>query len=241
MAIRLEINADAPGEPRVDVVQWSHGGGDWVPWPVHGDGPDVPAAVRAIVDSDGDDEVARRLGQRVAAEHPDLAWTHEIVGQSSGGQDGHAAAAIRCSSFTDQSVALRTHWSTAGADRPLKGAWAAGDVTAEAPPMPQRLGITPELSADAFDQYREVIERSPSRSGVTDFWLVQSNVAAAAGDWTTALRAAWAAGWDVGGEPMGRYATVLDQYNLAADRGGFAVHHRLGIAHRASLKQRFGL
>lgn len=262
LALRLEIDVAAPAVPLVDVVLWSHGGGDWLPWPVPGGGGvDVPAAVKTIAraispspsvsgqnladGASGDWLSAGQMAQSVADEHPDLAWTHEIAGHAAGGKHHHAAAAIRCSSFTDQSVTLGTHWSTAGDERPLKGAWAAGDVTRGAGPLPKRLGIVADLSAQAFDQYRRVVEGTPTtpprRSAVTDFWLQRYDIAALIGDWTTAMRAAWAAGWDVGGEPMGRYAIVIDRFVAAAGHGGYAVHHRLATAHRACLKQRFGL
>ena len=256
LALRLEINVHAPSVPLVDVVQWSHGGGDWLPWPVPGaGGVNVPAAVKTIASVIGptgrpavvgetkppDWTTAAQVAKSVAAKHPDLAWTHEIAGHSVDGEHGHAAAAIRCSSFTDQSVVLGTHWSTSGTDRPLKGAWAAGDVTRMAGELPVRLGIAPDLTTGEFERYRQVVERTPSRSGVTDFWLHRYHVAAARHDWTTALRSAWAAGWDVGGEPVGRYAEIIDQFIIAAEHGGFTAHQRLATAHRVCLKQRFGL
>ncbi len=191
----------------------------------------------------------------VCQSHPDLSWGHDLLGYamwSSGDSAGAMQAfsnAIRCSVFTDQSVRLRTHWATAtervakfaarflpqlaprpNSDRPRN------DVT------PDQLGRLPAaIHCDRLLEYLGPQSREEGALVRQRYSQMLVDEATATSSPATSVRLLYAAGWDLGAEPMRRYGELLDRYIVACRVAGWAAHEHLASIHRDGLKARYNL
>lgn len=189
----------------------------------------------------------------VCRRSPDLAWGHDLLGYArrtggdSVGAERAFSSAIRCSVFTDQSVRLRTHWATAtdGIAKFSARFLAHKSVSSDSDGLPEdsvddRLGRLPA----SIDRERLLEYLSPAAG--EDASLVRQRYsqmlvdeAAAAATPATSARLLYAAGWDLGAEPMRRYGELLDGYIAACQAAGWLSHERLANVHRDGLKSRY--
>lgn len=206
------------------------------------------------------DEVERHAAA-VCQRSPDLAWGHDLLGYAQWTRGDKAGAvqafssAIRCSVFTDQSVRLRTHWATATDGIAKFSARfltqehfsSDSDRASDVDGLPEhnvhdRLGRLPA----SIDRERLLKYLSPTPG--EDTTLVRQRYsqmlvdeATAAASPATSARLLYAAGWDLGAEPMRRYGELLDGYIAACQAAGWPSHERLANVHRDGLKSRYNL
>lgn len=204
------------------------------------------------------DEVAHHASV-ICASNRDLSWGHDLLGYvkwSGGDTIGATQAftnALRCSVFTDQSVRLRTHWATSS-DGVAKFSARfldeiGGTVSPGAnhdgqsfTPLPDQLGRLPGVIGD--EQLLQYCGRCPadgSGSIRTQYSQMLIDQSLSASSPQTSARLLYAAGWDLGAEPLRRYGELLDQYILACRAAGWGSHERLAGVHRDGLKARYNL
>lgn len=191
--------------------------------------------------------------QAIAHRAGDLSWGHDLLGYCClrrGDLDGAAVAfgqAVRCSVFTDQSVRLRTHWATASNGVAKFAARFLSDLSEIADQdtqFPDQLGCVPRIvnvsklvemlgrqSGDSVDGVRATYSR----------WLLDQAKSVSADCPRAAARLIYAAGWDLGAEPLKTYGGLLDQYIAACGDAGWESHQRLAAVHRQGLKARYNL
>jgi hypothetical protein len=181
----------------------------------------------------------------------DLSWSHDLSGYvrwSMGDVDAAAHAfssGLRCSVFTDQSVRMRTHWATS-ADGFAKFSAKFLDDIPETPASIQesseQLGRLPSLiSDDRLLEYfgRGSLQGSDSvRQRYCQMLVAESATSSSP---ATSARLLYAAGWDLGAEPLRRFGELLDQYIIACRDAGWTSHERLASIHRDGLKARYNL
>ena len=205
------------------------------------------------------DEVARHAGA-VSRSHSELAWGHDLLGYvgSSAGDDAAAevafANAIRCSVFTDQSVRLRTHWATSSDGvAKFSAKFLNKNSMADANVLGERELAAVSLAADQLGRIPAAIPQSrlldffgrcpgdgssSVRQRYSQMLVEESGQAHPA---ATRARLLYAAGWDLGAEPLRRYGELLDQYIAACRDAGWASHQQLASVHRHGLKARYNL
>ncbi|MCC9658021.1 SMI1/KNR4 family protein [Rhodopirellula halodulae] len=185
---------------------------------------------------------------------PELAWPAELLGYCRWQRGDQATgadalrASIRCSVFTDQSVRLRTHWATSGADGLAKfGAhWltqtSADDVGSSDSFSRNHANALP-ASVEIADYLACLTNREGGsvRNGVTTFLQSQSQRFAAEGNAKDAVRCLYAAGWDLGAEPMSLYAELLNQLIEATRSANWLSHETFAQMHRDCFRKRYGV
>ena len=201
----------------------------------------VPADVRRRLSRDfklpfdaiQDWETAAEHCRRVTDLAPSLAWAWDMLGycrERSGAIEDAMTAYIRgaqSSVFTDQSVRLRTHWTANQSSK-----FSAARLLELAPSMVQN-----------STYLRMICEGTPEqrRIQVAVHWLTESDQATAGGDVGVAHQNLVRAGWDLGAEPIGLYADILQRIAETAVQADRAAQAELAETHRACLKTRFGL
>lgn len=187
--------------------------------------------------------------------HGDLSWGHDLLGYvkwSAG--DSQAASlsfsnALRCSVFTDQSVRLRTHWATSSDGVAKFSARFLNDES----DSDQAQGDGGGNGVDQLGRLPAVISRSrlleyfgrcdaegasSVRQRYSQMLVEESNGGHPA---STRARLLYAAGWDLGAEPLQQYGDLLEQYIGACRQAGWTSHERLAEVHRGGLKARYNL
>ncbi|TWT65079.1 SMI1/KNR4 family protein [Allorhodopirellula solitaria] len=189
----------------------------------------------------------------ICASHPELSWGHDLLGYTKWSQGDTAGAeqafsqAIRCSVFTDQSVRFRTHWATSTDGVAKFSARFLAEMPAGAshpgpPAEADRLGCLP-ATVD-LGTLREFLgpHRDQDASSVRQrYSQLLVDQAEASDSPETSVRLLYAAGWDLGAEPMRRYGELLDRYIRACRDAGWTSHERLASVHRGGLKARYNL
>lgn len=212
-----------------EVVQWMF------------DTERMPAATRRRLERDygltiskpQDWESAERHCQRVVELAPDLAWGWDVIGYAAERRGDSQTArdayrrAVTCSVFTDQSVRIRTHWTAEDAAK-----FSASRLQEVDPDFVQASPYVQILCQD---------ESSDRRLQLTDYWLGLAEESSAAGDWSAAHQNFYAAGWDLGADPMSSYGRLLERIADAADRSGQVARAELARTHRECLQQRYGI
>lgn len=195
------------------------------------------------------EEHAQAITDRAA----DLSWGHDLLGYCRlrrGDLEGAAAIfgqAIRCSVFTDQSIRLRTHWATASDGAAKFSARFLNNLSGESnqgAPFPDQLGCVPHNVH--VSRMVELLGRPTSDSvdgirATYSCWLLDQAKSVAADCPQTAARLVYAAGWDLGAEPLKTYGELLDHYIAACQNAGWGSHQRLASVHRQGLKARYNL
>ncbi|TWU17934.1 SMI1/KNR4 family protein [Allorhodopirellula heiligendammensis] len=191
----------------------------------------------------------------VCQKRPDLSWGHDLLGyaQWSRGdmQDAERAFsnAVRCSVFSDQSVRLRTHWATANDGISKFSARFLAEMSASShcgdsfePQVQDQLGLLPAVIDRAclleFLGPSSAEDSSSVRQRYSQMLVDEASVASSP---ATSARLLYAAGWDLGAEPMRRYGELLDRYMAACQAAGWSRHERLASVHRDGLKARYNL
>jgi hypothetical protein len=214
----------------------------------------------AMTDADLDpsqqqwDEVERHADV-IARRASDLSWGHDLLGYCrfrSGDQQGAIESfskAIRCSIFTDQSVRFRTHWATSSDGVAKFAARFLSDlpnsnVALDHMTGMHQLGCVPtlvDLSKMVEFLGRQTSDaHAPIRSSYPS-WLLHQAEAVANESPATAARLIYAAGWDLGAEPLRSYGKLLDQYIRACQDARWESHERLAVVHRRGLQARYNL
>lgn len=192
---------------------------------------------------------------------PELAWASELVGYcrlQRGDFRGATSAflqSMRCSVFTDQSVRLRTHWATSGAEGMAK--FGAYWLCRESQLLPETWdpaimdsGATSAAIANAvpasvsMSEYLDCLrnrEEGSVRSRVTAFFLNCAERNSGSGQHAEAVRCLYAAGWDLGTEPMKLYAELLGRLVDASQVAGWTAHEILARMHRDCFRKRYGI
>ncbi len=162
---------------------------------------------------------------------PELAWPWDIMGYAHE-RAGELAAAIdayrqgvEASVYTDQSVRLRTHW-----------------MLNEAPKFSAaRLKrLSPEtIAASDYLTHLCSTKARQSREELTQYWLGEAQLASARGDALHQQKCLLNAGWDLGAEPMGRYASIMEQITQCAEKSGSAALASIVSTHRVCLQNRY--
>lgn len=200
------------------------------------------------------EEVARHAAA-VCQSHGDLSWGHDLLGYvklSAGDSEGADTAfsnALRCSVFTDQSVRLRTHWATSSdgvakfSAKFLEEGSRSDTHSADENPSDEQLGRLPHvISRDRLLPYFGRCDAEGAASVRRRY--SQMLIEAARDDGHSAktrTRLLYAAGWDLGAEPLSRYGDLLEEYLVACGEGGWNSHQQLAQVHRAGLKARYNL
>lgn len=192
----------------------------------------------------------------------DLSWGHDLLGYCrlrNGNTSGAAAAfrrAIRCSVFTDQSVRLRTHWATSSEGvAKFSARFLTTDLATRSTidhhtdPSTERLGCVPRMipTSRLIDTFgKQTNETRKSVRGEYTRMLIDASESNADLSSPDAARLIYAAGWDLGAEPMRDYGSLLDRYivachNAAGERPFWDAHERLARIHRQAMKARYNL
>ncbi|MEO9591605.1 MAG: SMI1/KNR4 family protein, partial [Rhodopirellula bahusiensis] len=201
------------------------------------------------------------LCERAHGLAPELAWAAELLGYcrlQRGDSVGATVAflkSMRCSVFTDQSVRLRTHWATSGSDGMAKfGAYwlcrennsqpeswdhllceNGGSLLAVANAVPASISMA---------EYLDCLQNRDGgsvRSRLTTFFLDQAGQCAGNRANAEAVRCLYAAGWDLGTEPMTLYADLLGRLVDATQAAGWTSHEILARMHRDCFRKRYGI
>lgn len=196
----------------------------------------------------------REHAEVLSRTHDDLSWGHDLLAycrlrdgdsESAGEVFGKA---IRCSVFTDQSVRLRTHWATSsgGASKFAAYFLERGDIAAAADGgfEADRLGRVPG-SVSHQDLLSMLLGRTGRegrtlRQSYSEMLIDRARDSMATAP-ATAARLLYAAGWDLGAEPLRGYGQLLDQYIEACAAAGWQGHENLARVHRGCLKARYNL
>lgn len=201
------------------------------------------------------------LCERAHALVPELAWAAELLGYCRL-QRGDSAGAkvaflnsLRCSVFTDQSVRLRTHWATSGSDGMAKfGAyWLCRENESSSASWDHASGENGENafavanavpSSILMSEYLDCLQNREGgsvRSRLTSFFLDRAEQNANIGETAEAVRCLYAAGWDLGTEPMTLYADLLGRLVDATQAAGWTSHENLARMHRDCFRKRYGI
>lgn len=178
-------------------------------------------------------ESAAQQCLHVTQHAPALAWAWDILGychERAGNFEAAITAYVRgvqSSVFTDQSVRLRTHWTSTQASK-----FSAARLLNVAPAIVQQSTYLRMLcEGDAEERRRQA----------TLHWLAESDQATAGGDVGIAHQNLVRAGWDLGAEPLTMYADILERVGETAVQADRAAQAELADTHRACLRSRFGI
>lgn len=179
-------------------------------------------------------DAAREHCIAVTESAPHLAWAWDVAGYAldRSGQRDHAIQlyrrGIQCSAFTDQCVRVGTHAFTGGARK-----FAALRLS--------------ELGYESDDpQERQYLEHlnlrqaEECRRAVYAHHATQAEAAGKAGDAAAAYLSWYRGGWDVGAEPLKRFATVLSMVAVSAEDAGYGAVAALAKCHAHCFDQRYG-
>lgn len=245
VAVRCELVQAALAEPlsgRLDADTAARLGFDWhqaVRWCF--DLGLIPPEARDRLREEFGLALGRSQDWAEAAEHcrrvqqlaPELAWPWELLGYAEQRRGALASAvalyrqAAAKSGFTDQSIRLRTHWTSDSA--------AKFSVAMLRQLAPASMSESPYLRALGL---REVQAR---RRAVSEQWSQQAGAALADGNAAEAYRCFMAAGWDLGAGSIASYAELLDGLVDSAQQAGWAARAALAKTHRACLMERYGV
>ncbi|KLU03929.1 putative transmembrane protein [Rhodopirellula islandica] len=198
------------------------------------------------------------LCERTHALAPELAWAAELLGYCRMQREDFSGAAVafwasmRCSVFTDQSVRLRTHWATSGAEGMAKfGAYwmshesklrpESGDTSIDqSKAKPPANAVPASVSMSEYLDCLQNREGGSVRSRLTTFFLERADQNTASGQHAEAVRCLYAAGWDLGTEPMTLYADLLGRLVNLTQVAGWTSHEILARMHRDCFRKRYG-
>ncbi|MCM2372425.1 SMI1/KNR4 family protein [Aporhodopirellula aestuarii] len=204
------------------------------------------------------DEVANHA-TKICQSNVDLSWGHDLLGYvrwSAGDMQAAEAAfsrALRCSVFTDQSVRLRTHWATSSDGVAKFSARFLEQITSSADSnsasgnghedrLPDQIGRLPNaIERDRLLSYFGRCTADGASSVRKEYSQMLIDEAAQSSSPATSARLLYAAGWDLGAEPLRRYGELLDRYIQACQDAGWSGHERLAGVHRDGLKARYNL
>ncbi|MEO1615305.1 MAG: SMI1/KNR4 family protein [Planctomycetota bacterium] len=162
---------------------------------------------------------------------PDLSWAWEIRGyalERRGQLEAATAAyekALDCSSFTDQSVRLRTHGFTPDGQK-----FAASRMLEQ--------GLCPNhASRTAYLNCLNVDSGGERRRRVFQYFRDQAMAASGHQAHQLWMRA----GWDMGAEPMSVYGEILRSVSTSAEQAGYIAESTLASVHRDCFKSRYGI
>ncbi|MFG0265097.1 MAG: SMI1/KNR4 family protein [Rhodopirellula sp. JB055] len=199
--------------------------------------------------------------ERTHSLSPELAWAAELLGYcrlQRGDFSGATSAflqSMRCSVFTDQSVRLRTHWATSGAEGMAKfGAYWLCRESNLHPEMWDRESLSSGANSASIanavpasvsmSEYLDCLrnrEEGSVRSRVTAFFLNCADLSSGSGQHADAVRCLYAAGWDLGTEPMKLYAELLRRLVDTCQLAGWTSHEILARMHRDCFRKRYGI
>ncbi|QDV26333.1 SMI1/KNR4 family protein [Aureliella helgolandensis] len=177
---------------------------------------------------------AQNYAEQVLSRRQDLGWAFNIAGWAQY-RNGHVSAAIEhywagrfASSFSDQSVRVRTHWF------PTKHHKFA---------TAQLLSLHKDgHEAATKDPYLEVIERSATNAThadlLTEFWLDQGRNQLDSHDFPAAYRSFYQAGWDIGARRLESYRQILAGAVEAATGAGWNALAAVAATHLACFTAR---
>ena len=160
----------------------------------------------------------------------DLGWVFDLTGWAAERREDYPQAikrywqGLRASSFSDDSVRFRTHWYGEGF-----GKFSAARLYA------LRDHLTPEQRDDRYLQVFWQNDPESLRARVRDYWVAKAKKAATAGDFQSAYRCYYSAGWDCGLQFMRSYGEILEQIAQMAQRAGSPALARIAQVHRDQL------
>jgi len=175
-------------------------------------------------------DAAESEALRVIAARQDLEWAFDIAGWAAERRGAHRQAAtqylagLRASSFSDHAVRFRTHWFEEGF-----GKFAAARLH----------HLREHLRSDEIaNPYLQILwhnDAATLRDRVHEYWRTIGDKQLEAGNWQSAYRAYYAAGWDCGLTDVQQYAEILEKLADVADRGGSTALAHLARMHREHL------
>ena len=191
----------------------------------------IEAHTGCEIADDQDWPAAQEHCQKVTEVSPRLAWPWDVLGYASE-RDAKIDAAVaaylcasRCSVFTDQSVRLRTHWTT--------GRAAKFSVA-------RLMEIRPEVVAqDDYLKRLGVGDVQRRRQTACEYWRELAERSRQNDNFSEAYQHEMAAGWDLGAEPMMTFGQLLDAIVDAAEKAGQRARAEVARAHRACLSSRY--
>ncbi len=169
---------------------------------------------------------------RVTEISPDLAWAWDIVGYNAEkrGEAGDAITAYQksseCSAFTDQSACLHSYWTESVAAK-----FSVARLKEIAPELiDQSAYYTALMNSDSRECRRQVVQ----------YWMSLGASMMSSDRPMDANRCFYAAGWDIGAQPMSQYATVYGALVESLNASGMDAQAELAETHRRCLRDRYG-
>lgn len=199
----------------------------------------IPAGIRnRLVEQAGfvpsqDWEAAAEHALQVSRLAPELAWPWEIAGYAAERKADVGQAvelyrqAARCSVFTDQSIRLDTHWSA-----PESAKFSVARLKQ----------LAPDQVAES-DYYRILChpDTRQRRRLATEYWDEQAACLLSQQRYREAHGCYVAAAWDLGAEPISRYAGLLESIQESAGLSDQPGRAALAATHRRCLRDRYGV
>jgi hypothetical protein len=173
---------------------------------------------------------AEQEALRVIAARHDLEWAFDIAGWAAERRGAYREAAsqylagLHASSFSDHAVRFRTHWFDEGF-----GKFAAARL------HHLRGHLTNQEIADRYLQIFWHNDAATLRQRVHQYWQDVAERESQQGNWQSAYRAYYAAGWDCGLTDVQQYADILERLADVADHGGSTALAHLARMHREHL------
>ncbi|MGB7346554.1 MAG: SMI1/KNR4 family protein [Pirellulaceae bacterium] len=186
----------------------------------------------------GDDRqdwsLAQHHAEKVVAGFPEIAWGYDLLGytfeKSGQWQRAHQVycQGIDKSVFTDQSVKLRTHWTSCDAAKfsAARLVWLGNEHGLKLPASVDQSYL--DLLTDKNSERRRVAAQN--------YWLDRAGKSESKADQLDALVAA---GWDLGADPIKAFADILERISHCDESQ--TARSALAAAHRACFKARYGI
>lgn len=185
---------------------------------------------RAHINGDQNWERAFQLAQETTMVSSDVAWAWEVIGYANerGNRLEEAFNAyeqgLECSSFSDQSVRLRTHLMTEEGQK-----FSAARLILH--------GMKPRVEAKAaYLDCLNVTSASERRTRVCEHFTKLADASGGDGAYGHLHRA----GWDLGAEPLSVYGELLERLSAAANESGRHALAALSETHLACFQSRYG-
>ena len=181
-----------------------------------------------VVETPQDWQSAAEHARRITQLSPELACGWDLLGYAQA-KLGETERAIECyvhgaakSVFTDQSVRLRTHWSSTQS---------AKFSTA------RLLEIRPD---ETNEYYRLQTDGNAKqrRTSVTEYWSRHAEQSST--EPAHCLENWIAAGWDLGAEPMTAFGEILEKIVIKANAANQPARAAVAQTHRSVLRDRYG-
>jgi tetratricopeptide (TPR) repeat protein len=192
-----------------------------------------------VADNPGDAQDwnrAAEVAKYLAACRSDLGWVFDVLGWCYE-RAGHFDLAIESyrqgiltSVFSDQSIAVRTHWYD---ERFRK--FSAARLFALKEHLPGSLRA---------DTYLNLLWNAPLKSGrieIRRYWLEKAQQQLAEQNPQGAYDSFYRAGWDVGSHELSSYVEILEGLIRAAELAGWNARAAVAQVHLACLKNRLGI